>query len=198
MFAIFVSSYAARVAGFGLRSLAFARPRPHVVRPYELLFGVNPSFDAQRNQLAFDRSLLEAALPGADLGVRDLLWDHAQHLLSALPADDPLLDAARRAIARGLAQGAIEPERVARELGMSPRTMRRRLSALGTSHQQLLDDLRRTLASVELRHGQAPISDVADRLHFASRSAFQRAFRRYTGMSPSEYRTRFNSGNNAK
>ncbi|HET8937656.1 MAG TPA: helix-turn-helix domain-containing protein [Polyangiales bacterium] len=66
-------------------------------------------------------------------------------------------------------------------------------ASLGTSHQQLVDELRRSLAAAELRRGASSIEALAERLGFSNRNAFQRAFRRYTGLSPAQYRDRFRS-----
>ncbi|PKM21384.1 MAG: AraC family transcriptional regulator, partial [Gammaproteobacteria bacterium HGW-Gammaproteobacteria-14] len=78
-------------------------------------------------------------------------------------------------------------ENAASELGMSGRTMRRRLAEEGTSYQQELDAVREKLARDYFRRGGQSVTEVAMMLGFADSSAFAKAFRRWTGMSPSEF-----------
>lgn len=88
-----------------------------------------------------------------------------------------------------LASGEIGIERVARDLGCSRQTLYRRLKAEGTSYAQLLDGLRKRLALRYLRDGLS-VKDAGYRLGFSDPAAFSRAFKRWTGRSPSDLRTR--------
>jgi AraC-like DNA-binding protein len=78
---------------------------------------------------------------------------------------------------------------VAKQLGMSERTLERRLETEGTTFSDLLDALRRNLATRHLREHETPIADIALLTGFAQSSAFYRAFRRWTGTTPNEYRS---------
>jgi AraC-like DNA-binding protein len=75
-------------------------------------------------------------------------------------------------------------------LHVNERTMRRRLSELGTSFQQLLDEVRREQAIRSLEEPRCSVSELSRRLGFCGPAAFYRAFRRWTGLSLSEYRAR--------
>lgn len=88
-----------------------------------------------------------------------------------------------------LASGEIGIERVARDLGYSRQTLYRRLKAEGITYEQLLDGLRRRLALRFMREGMS-VKDAAYRLGFSDPAAFSRAFKRWTGSSPSGMRTR--------
>jgi len=77
---------------------------------------------------------------------------------------------------------------VAHQLAMSQRTLQRKLREHDTSHQQLLDDLRKNLARTYLDEPSMSIGEVAYLLGFSESSAFHRAFKRWTGQTPSEYR----------
>ncbi len=79
-------------------------------------------------------------------------------------------------------------EAVAQALNMSPRTLRRRLEAEGTSYQRLKDRARRDSAIAYLGRAELSISDVAELLGFSDPSAFYRSFKRWTGRSPGDYR----------
>jgi AraC-like DNA-binding protein len=73
---------------------------------------------------------------------------------------------------------------------MSPRTLQRRLHEENTSHQQLLDELRRELAQRYLREPTIAIGETAFLLGFSEPSAFHRAFKRWTGTTPGTFRRR--------
>ena len=88
-----------------------------------------------------------------------------------------------------LASGEVGIERLARDLGYSRQTLYRRLKAEGVTYEQLLDGLRRRLAMRFMREGLS-VKDAAYRLGFSDPAAFSRAFKRWTGSSPSGMRTR--------
>jgi AraC-like DNA-binding protein len=88
-----------------------------------------------------------------------------------------------------LASGEVGIERVARDLGYSRQTLYRRLKAEGVTYEQLLDRLRKRLALRFMREGLS-VKEAAYRLGFSDPAAFSRAFKRWTGSSPSSARTR--------
>jgi AraC-like DNA-binding protein len=79
-------------------------------------------------------------------------------------------------------------EGLAGELNLTPATMRRRLHEEGTSYQSIKDQLRRDLAIGYLSHTDRSVMEIALELGFSERSAFHRAFRKWTGASPGEFR----------
>jgi AraC-like DNA-binding protein len=81
-------------------------------------------------------------------------------------------------------------EDVAREFHVSPTTLRRRLDAEGTSYQGIKDELRRDAAVHHLCGTRLSIADIASALGFQETSAFHRAFKRWSGVQPGEYRRR--------
>ncbi|HEX8240069.1 MAG TPA: AraC family transcriptional regulator [Allosphingosinicella sp.] len=88
-----------------------------------------------------------------------------------------------------LASGEVGIERLARDLGYSRQTLYRRLKAEGTTYEQLLDGLRKRLGTRFMSEGLS-VKDAAYRLGFSDPAAFSRAFKRWTGTSPSDMRTR--------
>jgi AraC-like DNA-binding protein len=88
-----------------------------------------------------------------------------------------------------LQRGDVSLDGVARALGMSGRTLQRHLNAQGTSHRELLDEARSAAALRHLGADTMSVTDVAFVLGFSEVSAFHRAFRRWTGMGPSEFRS---------
>lgn len=119
---------------------------------------------------ALARQQLESQQSALGLGEKRDLLEMVRHRLQVRLARDPSI------------------ERVAEDLRLSPRTLRRHLDALGASFQDLLEDLRRTQAVAYLHHTEHSIEAVAQRLGYADPSNFRRAFRRWTGISPGHFR----------
>lgn len=188
MFAAGTTLLRDRVAGFRVTGMKLSRPRPACTRPYHEQYGITPEFDADENGYSFDREWLDTPIRGSDQVLGEILLEQAMSLLRATPGVHPLIARVQKAVLDGLALGATSLDVVARATGTSPRTLRRRLSSLGVSFQALLDALRRELAGQYLRSGNESVAGIADRLGFASPSAFQRAFQRWEQMPPSAYR----------
>ncbi|RME66501.1 MAG: helix-turn-helix domain-containing protein, partial [Alphaproteobacteria bacterium] len=101
----------------------------------------------------------------------------------------PISDRARRMIYAEMHDGNVCQEHIARELGVSSRTMRRKLAAEGLSYQALLDDCRMRFAAHEFRtREKLSLSEMALKLGYSEHSTFTRAFARWTGMAPQAYR----------
>jgi AraC-like DNA-binding protein len=112
---------------------------------------------------------------------------HARRRMA--PRASPFRTDVERRLEPLLASGEVGIERLARDLGCSRQTLYRRLKAEGITYEQLLDGLRRRLALRFMREGLS-VKDAAYRLGFSDPAAFSRAFKRWTGSSPSGMRTR--------
>jgi len=152
------------------------------------MFRCEPGFDAPTLELAFDSSLGARPLRRADSQLHGVLSDYARLLLDKVPSSrDPLGDV-RAAVVADFADGLPTLATVARAFKVTPRTLQRRLSARGTSYQQLVDDVRRTLALEYVANASVSIGEVAFLVHYADVAAFGRAFKRWTGTGPRAYR----------
>jgi len=100
-----------------------------------------------------------------------------------------LIQQVRQALLSGLPSGDLSLEVVARALGMGTRTLQRRLAEENTSHKGLLRQTRHYMAEQYLRSPDFSIDEIAFLLGYANTPSFTRAFRSWTGMAPSEYRT---------
>lgn len=173
------------------RSVEFKHPRPAATGEHVRVFGVEPRFSAEINALEWDRDILERPNPTADPALARTILRHADSLLAALPeATASYADRVRRIIADKLGEGEATLRSVARQLKMSERSLQRRLTADGVTFDVLLDELRHQLALRYLADPQIAISEVAYLLGFSDPSPFHRAFKRWTGMTPSEARQR--------
>ena len=165
----------------------FRHEAPDYADQYDSVYELPIRFGQRCNALIGLYANLDHPLPRADSTLCDLLDQHAQALLDRLPRGDSTADRVRETIAKELASGDPSAEHVSEALGMSPRTLRRRLKDEGTSHQQVLDDVRNELARSYLAEGKLGITEVAFLLGFSDASAFHKAFRRWTGQGPRDW-----------
>lgn len=188
--AFFLHIRAATGVRFPLRRLQFRHPRPPQTAEHERLFGCAIEFDAPRTRMLIGREAWQARTTGAQEGVLQVLAEHADLLLEKLPKGPDLVERTRKAIGQRLRGGDSTLEAVAAELAMSPRTLQRHLRELGYSFNALADEVRQQVADLYLRQPDIAIAEVAYLLGFSEQSAFNRAFRRWYGVTPKQYRTR--------
>ena len=165
----------------------FRHPAPEYAGQYAEVFGMPVHFDARCDALVGRADHLDDPLPGADSALCNLLDQHARALFERVPRGDAFADRVRDTIVRELSSGDPSTEHVAEVLGVSPRTLRRRLKDEATSHQQLLDQVRNELACSYLEGGGLSVTEVAFLVGFSDASAFHKAFRRWTGESPGDW-----------
>ena len=118
------------------------------------------------------------------------LEEHTLAALASRPKSDDLIDRLRRLIREALEDGEPSIERLSLRLQMSARTLQRRLSELSTSFQDVLDGVRFDLARAFLREDRLDVSQVAYLLGYSELRAFDRAFKRWSGVTPGEYRSK--------
>ncbi|MFN3713819.1 MAG: helix-turn-helix domain-containing protein [Alcanivoracaceae bacterium] len=161
---------------------------------YEAFFGCPVQDNDSHVRVRFPLSYLAIRMPHADPALKSLLDRQADALLQAIPDSDDFDRALQRVLLRLLAEGEPTLERAAAVLHLSPRTLQRRLAKQGFSWQQWLDRNREQLARQYLGDRSLGLSDIALLLGFSEQSAFNRAFRRWTGTSPGKYRTQWAGG----
>jgi AraC-like DNA-binding protein len=105
-----------------------------------------------------------------------------------VPHQDSLTRQVRGLLTEALKAGDPRLETLSQRLGLSARTLQRRLREEGTSHQDLLDEVRSELSRRYLLEPELAICEVAYLLGFSEPSAFHRAFRRWTGVTPKAFR----------
>jgi AraC-like DNA-binding protein len=108
-------------------------------------------------------------------------------MLAELPRAHSLTERVRELLAAQLPHGPSLGQ-IARQVSMSERTLARHLEDEGTTYKALLEDLRRRLALRYVRRSELPFAEIAGLLGFSQAAAFHRAFRRWTGKTPLEYR----------
>jgi len=157
---------------------------------YSRVLGVEPEFHAPGDELWLPEEVLERPLPGADLGLHRFFSRYAEGLLERLPeSPPPLAERVRVLFLELLPRGEAGLEPLARRLGMSARTLQRRLREEGTSLQAELETVRHQQSCVLLEAGVS-IAEVSWLLGYSEPSAFHHAFKRWTGLPPEAWRTR--------
>jgi len=162
-------------------------PAPSCRGDYFGLFRCPVRFDAPQPQLVLDRALAETPLPAAsrELAVANdaVLADY----LRTLDGGD-VVARVKVAITERLPSGTPSADAVAKDLFMSARTLNRRLSEAHTSFSETLEAVRRQLAEHYIIDPALTLSEISFLLGFSEQSAFSRAYRRWTGQSPSAVR----------
>ncbi|QRP44642.1 AraC family transcriptional regulator [Amycolatopsis sp. FDAARGOS 1241] len=172
-----------------VQGLEFAFAAPPSSASYVDTFGVGPRFGADRHRASFDPALLMMPLPQANEQTVALCAAQCDALVARRRERSGISQLVRERLVRlgGVDAGMAE---VARQLTVSPRTLRRRLTEAGTGYRQLVDEVRQTLAEEMLDTGALSVEDVALRLGYAEASSFIYAFKRWTGMTPAAYARR--------
>lgn len=176
------------------RTVAFHHARPTKVTTLEAhreVFGVEPAFGRPHNGMEFDLALCRRPLPAADPSLSNVLERHAEALLAARPAPPSTTgERVRQILAAALGEGEVSLADVARRLKSSERSVQRRLADEGVTFDAILDEVRRDLALSYLADPKIAVAEVAYLLGYSEPSPFHRAFKRWTGKTPTEARRR--------
>lgn len=159
-------------------------PEPALARAHECAFGAPVGFGASRNAIVFPSMSASLPLRGADPDLARILEAHAREILRR---DADRSAQLRERVAGCLLHGTTRADEVAAMLGLSERSLRRRLAAEGTSFGDVVADQRSNTALHLLADAGLRLPDVADRLGYATAASFSRAFRRWYGVSPRAY-----------
>jgi AraC-like DNA-binding protein len=167
--------------------LQLNRSKPAYASEYERILGHMPRFEQSYDGILISPAYERARMQKPDPVLHLLMSRQAMAELETVQRHRSLTGRVREGIVRTLAKGAPLPL-VARELATSPATLRRRLAAQGTSYRVLVEQARRDIALQQLETQGTPVSEIAFGLGYNHASAFDRAFRRWYGHSPTQHR----------
>jgi AraC-like DNA-binding protein len=165
----------------------FSHAAPADPAEYRAIFGGKLVFDAPWNGFVFDAARLDSKLASGDPSLHGVLRQHADRLLAELTPGDGLVEQVRAHVLASLKDGPTAAD-VAAQLGVTRRTLTRRLAQHDTTFTDLLEDVRRQAATHYLKTTDHSVEDIAFLLGFSESSPFVRAFRRWTGVAPTAYR----------
>lgn len=167
----------------------FQHAQPADTREYAATFGsARVCFGAAFTGFTLDRSELDQELPTQDPHLHKLISRHADQLLAELPKVQTFTERVRAQLVLELRGGDPTAPRVGKALGVSTRTLTRKLAGEGTNFQALLDALRRALSLRYIESTDLALAELALLLGFSNTPAFNRAFKRWTGKTPAEHR----------
>lgn len=189
---LLINNLLRRRGGSPVLGVRLPHPAPReaqVLREYEEFFGCPVQFQQDETALLLAPDALGQTLTLADAELHRRLEEHASLLLSKRTGSVALVDQVRSAVRGQLARGrAPTREEIAGALGMSGRTLHRRLLEDASSYREILDDIRLQLAQDYLRDSPLTVEAIAQRLGFQESQSFIRWFRPLAGATPGEFR----------
>ena len=172
----------------------FAHEGPADILEHQRIFGAPVLFGYPTNNFVVEHEFLERQVPAADTRLFEIVKRYLERVLEEMPQEDGALASVRKAVAESLRDGEPSLVRVAKKLAMSPRTLQRQLNEYGVQFKNLVNDTRRQFALIYLKDRRNSLTEIAFLLGYAEASPFNRAFKRWTGLTPSAYRYRAFSG----
>lgn len=156
---------------------------------FKTFFGADVEFGADADEIIFPPSVASLPIVGRDNYLNKLLRRYAEEALASRPKERASIRSnVERIIPQLLPHGRACASEVARQLGMSPRTLSRKLRDDGVTFVDMLDELRAALAKRYLSDRELPVSEIAWLLGYRETSSLTNAFRRWTGMTPRQFR----------
>ncbi len=171
-----------------VRLLRFRHAPPDYASQYDEFFHIPVAFNQQVDCLEFDQELLDIPLHGNFPALHHQAEQLVEQRLARQSQRHGMAAQLHRLFENDskLLAGPIDP--VAAQLNMHPRSLQRRLQAEGTSFAELQSEARLAVSVKSLQHSRESLDSLSDRLGFSDRRSFTRAFKRWTGVSPSQYR----------
>ncbi|MGH8782110.1 AraC family transcriptional regulator [Paraburkholderia sp.] len=173
---------------------SFQAPVPPEFNEYLTLFGPHLTFDADVTALAYDASLMQLPVKQTPSALKLFLQDAPTSFLLKYKDNRSASAVVRRLISKSAPAAWPRFDDLTAQLGVSPATLRRRLENEGRPYQAVKDELRRDMAMHLLETGSLSVAEVACCVGFTETSAFHRAFRKWTGLAPGEFRQNSRSG----
>ena len=176
-------------AGRGLcpTSAEFRRPAPDCVKEFQDYFGCPLQFESTDNRLTFSNQSIMEHLASSDPVVAEASDHIVIDYLSRMD-DANIVDRVKAEIIKQLASGTMTDESIANALHKSTRTMQRELRDEGTTFSTVVNEVRHDLAIKYVQDSRLSLTEVAFMLGFSESSSFTRAFKRWTGSAPSNYK----------
>ena len=164
----------------------FAFSRPKRLSPYKRFFEVPTRFDAECTGIVFQSRFLSAPVPSADLLLHKLMEERVHELKRT--SEDDVVTTIRRLLRTMVTEPNCSVSAAAERIGVQRRTLNRKLAAAGTTFHQQREEARRERACQLLENTGTAAADIAEILGYADSACFTRAFQRWTGSTPTQWR----------
>lgn len=165
---------------------SFAHRTPANIEPFRKFFQVPLYFNAEKYSLTFAPDWLQSPLPHADAEFQSLLFKQVDRLQARQQTGFP--EQVRNVLRSSLVAGHCSEEQIAALFTLRARTLSRRLESFGTSFRELAEESRFEIARQMLENTSLPVGQIATALYYTRSSSFIRAFRRWAGTTPAEWR----------
>ena len=159
-----------------------------LIKEYDEVFCAPIKFNQAFSAIVIDQEMLSQPLLQADPQLLDTLREHATLVLQEIDKDQPLSYQVKNLLRLMMRQELPRKEVIAEKLGMTSRTLQRKLNDEGKGYQELLNELRLELAKHYLTKTQLSIDDIGMRIGFVEARSFHRSFKQWTGTTPGAFR----------
>jgi len=166
----------------------FAHPAPDDLSEYQAVFHCPVYFDANQCHAVLSDDLYDSPVQGGDSRLFSILEAELNRLSKEAGEEDSVLLGVQQAVAEALCRGVPSIEDIAAQLNMTRRTLQRRLSEVDQTYKGVVEKALQQLACRYLQSTDYPLVEIAFLLGYSELSAFIRAFRRWTGETPQQYR----------
>lgn len=171
-----------------LEHVSFRHPCRSDPNRYSAHFGCPVHFGADRNAIALKPEMLDLPNRLGDAAVSDFLTAHLETEIGSLKDETTLRAALLRRLTPALSNGVPRATDIARDMGMSERTLYRRLAEEDLTFRDVLTEAQSSLAQELLRDSKSSIAEIAFLTGFSEQSTFSRAFKRWVHIAPAQFR----------
>jgi len=168
-------------------SITLPRTKPRDTSLHDALYNCPVTYSADYCELRLSRKFVDAPVPTGNSELARINEQVMTEYLARFRKND-IVGSVYNALIDLMPQGEPTQEKVAKVLGTSSRSLHRKLKELDSSYKTILDDTRKHLAMQYIRQSDLSITSITYRLGFLDSSSFSRSFKRWTGLSPSDYR----------
>lgn len=173
-----------------LHEVHFCHPAPKSVAIYEQYFRCKVRFSQDKTQIIVPLQELGKPFKFSDQKLQKILIQQAETLLEQQSNSTSISDyQIQHALLQGLQKGQFQIEHIAHAVNMSVRQLQRQLKLQNTSFQERIQAIRRMMSEQYLKDPHLSLQDIALLLGYSEQSAFQRAFKQWTGMTPQQWRS---------
>ncbi len=170
-----------------VQGVSFVHRAPENIDKYLTVFDCRPEFSAETDSISFSMTDIRKKLPSADHLFAEMMDQSIIKTLNQLETDN-IVSQVKAVILEQLSCGKVTEEDIANLLNMSKRKLQLKLADENVRFKSLLDDIRSSLAKDYLHEQKLCLSEIAFLLGFSEVSSFSRAFKRWTGVSPGQYK----------